>query len=355
MDTKITPYRRVISALKGHFTDKVPFTVYDFMVPRCAAERELRNRGLCLVRLMCSYKIIYSDVTVKSVHYTDECGKNMIRTIYSTPYGDLTTLHSVSSYTNDWLVEYMFKSPDDYRKLHFLISNTIVVPDYDTALQTVLRLGEDYIVRDQIGLEPLQALISSMYMDSQEFCLQWMDNRDEILKLYDAITNLNRKIYKVVADGPLEISNYGGNVVPQIIGVDTFKKYYIPHYNEAAEILHKKEKLIGCHFDADNTIIMDEISSTDLDYIEAYDPGISPPISEARKKWPGKVLWINWPSSWHLEPLDMVRSRTGKLIEDTYPGNGFIIGITEDVPEERMLQNYAAIMDGIEEYERVKY
>ena len=27
----------------------------------------------------------------------------------------------------------------------------------------------------------------------------------------------------------------------------TFEEYYVPHYNEAAEIMHRHGKLIGCH------------------------------------------------------------------------------------------------------------
>ena len=82
-------------------------------------------------------------------------------------------------------------------------------------------------------------------------------------------------------------------MVPQMIDANTFREYYVPHYNEAAEILHKKGKLIGCHFDADNTPIMSAIAKTDLNYIETYDPGMSPSVSEALKMWPDKALWIH--------------------------------------------------------------
>lgn len=348
-----TPYQLVMAALRGERPKKIPFTVYENKIPRCTLERELRNRGLCIVKRITSYKLRTPNIEVKSYRYTDERGRGLIRTIYTTPYGDLTTLAEPSGFTT-WRHEYMFKSPEDYKKILFMINDTIVEPNYEAAAKTVTDLGEDFIVRDNLCLEPLQSLISSSYMRMEDFCIEWMDNRDEILKLYEAFVQLARKIYPIVADGPLEFANYGGNVVPQIIGVENFKKYYLPHYNEAAEILHKKGKLIGCHLDADNTLIMDTIAETDLDYIEAYDPGMSPPVKEARKVWPDKVLWLNWPSSWHLFPADEVRDRTLALIEEAAPGHGFIIGITEDMPEDRWRQNFVAIMDGIDEYEASK-
>jgi len=335
-----------MSALHGEIPDKVPFTAYENKIPQCAVERDLRNRGLCIVYRMSSYRIIRPNVNVKSFHYVDERGRKVIKTIYSTPCGDLTTLEKPSGFTS-WTLEHMFKTPDDYKALLFMIKDSIVEPTYDDVIRKVKALGEDFVIRDRLHGEPLQILISR-YMGTENFCIEWMDNRDEILKLYDALVEIGRRVYPIVADGPLEFANLGGNVAPQIIGVENFKKYYVPHYNEAAQIMHKKGKLIGCHFDADNTTIMDAIGQTELDYIEAYDPGMNPSVREARKVWSDKVLWINWPSAWHLKPIELVRENTIQLIEEAMPGNGFIIGITETVPEDRWQSNFSAIMDAIE-------
>jgi hypothetical protein len=339
-----------MSVLRGEQPDKVPFTVYDIMLPRCSVERELRNRGLCLVKLSFSYKIIYPNVDIQSIHFKSDSGKALIRTEYKTPVGDLWTLSENTGHANDWPLEFMFKSPDDYKKLLYIINDAVIVPEYDNVEKMVNTLGEDYIVRDQIGLEPMQTLISSDYMGVNNFCMEWMENRDEILKLYSALNEMRRRIYGIVANGPLDLSNYGGNVVPQIIGPEVFRQYYIPAYNEAAEILHKRKKLIGCHFDADNTLIMDDIAKSELDYIEAYDAGMGPSIGEARSKWPDKVLWVNWPSSWHLKEEDEIPGLTGRLIKETGSQDKFIIGITEDVPEERWQTNFSLIMNGIDSH-----
>jgi hypothetical protein len=246
-----------------------------------------------------------------------------------------------------WTHEHIFKSPEDYKALEFFIRDSKIIPEYRVVLKTTEMLGDDFAVRDQIPLEPLQALISE-YMGAETFGYEWMDNRDEVIRLYHALVELNRKVYPVVAEGPLAFANYGGNVVPQIIGKENFKNYYIPNYQEAAEVLHKKGKLIGSHFDADNTLIMEDIGDTPLDYIEAYDPGISPPVDQAMNLWSDKILWINWPSSWHLHSLKEVYEDTVNLIQTAGDKGHFIIGITEDVPEDKWQGNYNAIMDAIE-------
>jgi len=285
-------------------------------------------------------------VTEKVYTFTDERGRKLNRTFFNSSAGELSTL-TENGINTIWTYEHMFKSSDDYKALEFYIRDSVIIPDYGRVSKAAQMLGDDFVVRDQIPLEPLQALISE-YMGTESYGYEWMDNRDEIFRLYNALVELNRKAYQVVSESPLEFANYGGNVVPQIIGKENFRKYFLPNYEEAAEMLHKNGKLIGCHFDADNTLIMDDIADTTLDYIEAYDPGISPPVDQALNLWHDKVLWINWPSSWHLHSVKEVYEDTVRLIQKAGDKGRFIIGITEDVPEELWQRNYSAIMDAVE-------
>jgi len=343
-----TPRERVMAALRGERPEAVPFTVYEEKLPRCVAERKLRERGLCLVRRVRSYRTFRPHVTWREERFEDEEGRALVRTVLSTPHGDLTTLEEPAGFTS-WRHEHLFKSPDDYKALLFLIRDTVVEPAYDDVADLAEELGDDFVVRDNLPLEPLQNLISSDLMSMEDFGIQWMDNRDEMLKLFDALVEVARKIYPIVADGPLTFCNYGGNVVPTVTGPAVFRDYYLPHYEEAAEALHKKGKLLGTHLDADNTPIMDLVARTSLDYIDAYDPGMGPSVADARAAWPDKVLWINWPSAWHLRDEDGVRAGTRQLLREAAPGDRFLIGITEDVPEDRWRGNFRAILDAIEQ------
>jgi hypothetical protein len=115
-----------------------------------------------------------------------------------------------------------------------MVRNSRIVPDYAGAEKLERMLGDDFVVRDQICLEPLQALISD-FMGAETFCYEWMDNRDEVLKLYAALTEMNRQVYSVVADGPLELSNYADSGCPHC-GRENYARYFMPHYEEDAQI-----------------------------------------------------------------------------------------------------------------------
>jgi len=367
----LNPAKRVEMALRHQFIDKVPFTVFGTYwggvnvenptmpfikyMPQSTIERNLRNKGLCIVDMTYwGYATVKPDVKIKSTVY-DENGRFMVRTDYNTPYGDLFTVKEVSGFTT-WAHVKLFKNPEDYKKILFLIQNTKVISDNDYGLKLLKTVGEDVILRGDFGFEPLQELITGDYFNTEQFSIEWMDNRDEMLKLYNAIVDIRRKAYKVVAGSPLYYVCYGGNVSPAIISPENFKKYYVPHYEEAAEILHAKNKILACHFDANMRLFKDIIADTNLDAIEAFTPypDTDMTMKEAKEAWGKKALWINFPSSLHLSTQEKIAEVTGQLIDDGGP-EGLLIGITEDVPEDRWWTNYTTIIETIDRKFDINY
>ncbi len=344
----MTPTEKVMISLRGGHSDCVPFTIYESKIPQCQAEREMRNLGLCIVnRTVPAFKTCLPNVKIKSETW-DENGTTMTRTWYETPVGNLTSLSEGAGFTT-WIHEKMFKGPDDYKILRFLLADEVYTPCYETFKKAEEAFGEDILLRAGFGLEPLQTLISSVYIDMQDFCVEWMDNRDELLKLYDIIVEKHRKIYPLVAESPASHANYGGNVVASLIGPEVFKKYYLPHYNEAAEFMHKHGKFIGTHLDGNCRLIASTVAESALDYIEAFTPApdTDMTLKEARQSWPDKTLWLNFPSSQHLLPDQELRKKTIELLDELDSMDGIIMGITEDIPESRWRKSCRAIMDGL--------
>ncbi len=374
----MTPRQRVEQALRGGHSDCVPFTIYETMIPQCTAEREMRNRGLCIVkRDVPVFETHYPNIRVTQHTYWDSLGtdgqgaisrrdvegtvqkipksrrRQMTRTVYETPKGELSTLIEAAGFTN-WRHEKMFKTPADYEAIRFLIQDEVYEPTYDRFARAQADFGEDAIFRAQIGLEPLQTLISGMIMGMQDFCIEWMDHRHEVLKLYEALVANRRRIYPIVAQSPASHANYGGNVVPEIIGLKNFERYFVPHYNEAADVMHQHGKLIGCHFDANCKLLSGAIARTDLDYIEAFTPAPNSDMTlgEARQAWPDKVLWLNFPPSVHLKPDAEVAQITVDLLNEVTTVDGLLVGITDDIPPDRWRDSCRAIMNGLQQHAR---
>lgn len=345
-----TPRRNVEAVLNGEMTKRIPFTIYENKLPPCRTERELRNRGLCIVqRMVPVYEIQWPNIAVKSIHYTEK-NKKFVRTEYQTPVGLLFSITEPVGFTF-WTHKRLFSNREDYKALLFMIKDMQLVPAYEKFIKAVESDGGDSFFRGSLGYEPMQALMAE-YMFPETFCMEWFDNQDELLKLYEALICKRRETYKLCAKSPAMVFNYGGNVIPEVLGLDRFKKYYIPHYNEAAEILHAHGKKIGVHFDANCKLFANEIAKTDLDYIEAFTPApdTDMTLAEAREKWSDKILWINFPSSVHLDTIDVIKETTRDLLKQINGPDRFLMGITEDIPEDRWQNNLLAISDILDEY-----
>ena len=64
-------------------------------------------------------------------------------------------------------------------------------------------------------------------------------------------------------------------------------------------VQNEEGKFLGCHLDANNRAILATVRESRLDFVEAFTP---PPdcnvaVDEALEAWPGKRLWVNFPSS----------------------------------------------------------
>jgi hypothetical protein len=346
----LSPRERVEIALRGGCGDRVPFTMYECMIPQTRVEREMRNRGMCIVDRRGVFKTHRPNVKVTE-EMIREGGRNLVRTHFETPVGSVNILTQRAGFTT-WVHERMFRSPDDYKVIEFLIRDEVYDESYGAYAAAQEASGGDSILRAQIGLEPLQELISGRMIGMETFCYEWMERRDDLLKLYAALVEKRREVYPLVAESPASHTNYGGNVVPEVIGLDTFEKYYLPHYEEAAEIMHRHDILIGCHFDANCRLLSEAIAATSLDYIEAFTPSpdTDMTLAEARTAWPDKVLWINFPSSQHLLDDEAIEAIAHGFAEQIGDPSGFLVGITEDIPQERWQQSCPAIMDGLERH-----
>ncbi len=338
-----TPRKRVEAILRGETPDKTPLTMYETMAHQCTAERRLRNEGMCIVyRRVNVFRTHRPNVKTRRENVVID-GAPHVRTITETPVGTLTELARPAGFTS-WRVEKPFKRPEDYKVLKFMAEDEHYEENYAAYARMDEYLGEDFILRAGVGPTPLHHIMVHC-MGVETFAIEWAERRDEILDLCETMAAKRREVYRLIANSPASHANYGGNEVPEMMGVERFAEYCVPLYNEAAEELHKGGVLLGTHLDGNNAAWAHVIAESALDYVEAFTP---PPdcdlsVKDALRLWPDKFLWINFPSSVHLKPIEDIEQTTRELLREAAPGDRFIIGITEDIPDERWQENMLAI------------
>jgi hypothetical protein len=345
----MTPRERVEAVLRREVPDKTPFTIYENKLPQCSVERHLRNDGLCIVERRVPVVRSHTPSVFTETHEYQEEGVAYVRRVIRTPVGDLTTLDRPAGFTT-WHIERVFKRPEDYRPLLFLIHNTHYEPCYEEFLRAQEWKGEDLILRANIGLTPLHQIMIG-WMGVETFAVEWSERRDEVLELYHALADQHRRLFPLIAQSPALHANYGGNETAEVMGKERFERYVVPLYNEAASIFHRHGKLLGAHLDGNNKSWATAVAESGLGYVEAFTPApdCDMTLAEALAAWPEKVLWINFPSSLHLASIETIEQTTRELIQTAVPGNRFILGITEDIPEDRWQENLLAIARAIGE------
>ncbi len=344
----MTPRERVEAALHDRPVDQVPLTIYRGMLPCGERERRLRELGLgfCVRVGVTTSHAPNVDIETRTVV---EDGKTVTYERVRTPVGDVTSKHGAGGgYGSSVRLEHYIKRPEDYAVLEFWLRDTVCEPAYDEFHQITAEMGEDGYVMTAIGYSPMMEMLVN-YMGLERFSLDLADRPDAFFGLYELLRKRRRRVYEIMAESPSEVVLYGGNVHPEIMGMERFARYIVPCYDEAADVLHAGGKIIGVHMDADNRVFAPTVAASKIDLVEAFTP---PPdcdlsVAEARDAWPDKTLWINFPSSVHLATPQRIRKTTEEILDQAAGMSRFLIGITEDIPRHVVLDSLTVIAETI--------
>jgi len=319
----------------------VPFSFYDRLFPEGFDTAPLVAKGMAF----CARRMVFRKVTpnVKVTEVRESDGR--IRTIYETPIGTLTSLYRVAALALT-PVEHPIKKRDDYRVAKFIVEDARYEPDYETFLAACARVGNTGKVITETCYEPLLD-VEITWLGQERFCYEVADNNDAVMELNEALAENHKKMYEVVAASPADYVLYGGNVVPEVLRPERVRDYVCPCWNAFADRLHEQGKKIGVHLDANNRLILDVVGNSKLDFVEAFtpQPDCNVSVAEARAAWPGKSLWINFPSSLHIQSAETIREATLEIVRQAGDRKGFLMGVTEDVPREHIQRSVTTILD----------
>ncbi len=349
MRKAMTVRARVAAALRREPVDRIPFTTYRSLADFGEEWAQLSALGVGYSVRVPLAEIERPNVTTDSCRY-EENGVPYRRHTVRTPVGEVSMVSRLeAAYGSEWIIENYVKTPDDYRTVEFMIKDTVYKPSYDHYHEEVAKVGEGGYVSGNMGYSPLMEMRVRL-LGLERFSLDMYDRPDLFFSLYETMRAKEREAYPILADGPADLVIYCGNTSPEIIGRERFEKYCVPCYDELGEMLHAKGKWLGSHMDANNAEWAEVVAASQLDVIEAFTPAPDTDMSvaEARAAWPEKTLWINFPSSLHLASRERIQEHTRTMVRES-GGRGFIVGITENVPEHAWRTSMPAIAEALAE------
>ena len=339
---------RIKAVLSGGQPDKVPWTIYSMLLPRGHLERKMRDMGLGIVGGCGLCKTSMPNVRVETRTEGD-----YVYTTYHTPVGEasskIRTGLKFQSPGGSAIVEHPIKGIEDIEVIRYMFEDVVYEPDYDSYGQLESELGVDGVITSGIGYTPLMEIIINQ-MGFKTFAMTLVRHPEAIDELVEAFGRKQIELLKILADSPVEIIGLGDNIDGVFVSPSLFEKYLLPYYNKYAELL--RGKVIMSHMDGRLRVLKKLIANTKLDVIEAFTPPPMGdlPIREAKEAWGDKIIWMNFPEEIFLRSADEIRNFTIGILEDIAPGDGFIIGITEDINPDHFGKGMEIVTETIYEY-----
>ncbi len=349
----MTPRERILAALTWGEPDYIPWGVKPNHLPRGTIERRLRNMGMGLTIEFPVFRTKLDNVVIEQ----KIVGDYLYRT-YRTPLGDLSEKIKINlpseggERSTQWKVEPLVKGPKDYEILEFIIENLSYQPQYREFVLVDAALGGDGITYTSIGYTPFMELMIN-YMGFRTLALELRRNLGKVERLLEILDEKKQEACKLAANSPAKIVLLGDNIDEVLVNPRLFRRYCLPYYQEYAEILHDKGKLVGSHMDGRLRLLKDLIADSYLDFIHGFTPppGGNLTIREARKTWGRRIaIWVNIPEVVFYYSPPKLRDYIRSLIKEAAPGDGFMLGITETVPPERRSEGYIVITETVMKY-----
>lgn len=247
-------------------------------------------------------------------------------------------------------LEYPFKTSNDYPAILSMINSIQYEATFNEFVNIDSQIGKYGYCYCWAGYDPMHEIILEI-MGMEKFSYEWTDNRNQILELYYALREKHREMYRLIAKCPAELVIYGGNIPTSFVSPKMFEAYYLPCYEEFAEILKEADKRIGAHLDDKSRRLSEMFTRCPWNVMEALavkpDGDIS--VTDARNLWPNRVLSILFPSSvLYLSSVEIYEFAK-QLVKEAGLAKGFLISLTEEVPEEEKEKVFSNIARAIYE------
>ncbi len=356
----MTPRERIMAVLQGEEPDKIPVVSWESLRigEQGGWQERLTERGLGIIRLGFAYQpcFIYPllmdpghpDVKFTQDYYSEE-GINKTRYSFETPVGVITSVSRMNPH--EFLLpsteEHFVKERIDWRVVNYLFRAQLdqMAPNYELFEMIEEGLGEKGITYGVVEKTPFSRAWVEL-ATAERALIDFQEQPEEICEYVEIQTRLHHRIAGIMAESPVKIVNIVDHIT-DFIAPRYFNSYCLPIYEIYADALRGTDKILACHMDGRLGHLKEEIASSPLELIESFTV---PPIgdislSEAREKWPGRILFVNCPPHLNRSSPDEIRKGYEQLQDEWGTKNGLVIENSEDIPLEKVEMNLSIALD----------
>ena len=348
---EITMRDRMLALIQGRAHDRVPFVMYDGILPVDDVIAHLGRERVGRLKWSAVHRVEHPHCRFESETYRVE-GAPWLRNTLHTPAGSIYEERAFEpAYETSSIRKHYVQEPADYDVLWAYLEDSTVLEDYARYHRDQAELGD-------MGL-PLAAVERTPY---QQLWVQWVgldylayhmiDYPDRVAHTMDLLRKRAREIFEIVRCSPASFVDVPDNITAPTIGPRRFREYCVPLYDELADLLAEDGVPVFVHMDGDLKPLWQAIAESKVGGLDSFAPAPDndTTVAQALALWPDKRLWVNFPSSVHLRAYDEVRAEAEAILSAGGQSGRLQIQVSENVPYAVWRTSLPAIVDAIDAY-----
>jgi len=295
-----------------------------------------------------------------TVKVTTEKSGNAIVTTYETPLGVVGTKDILSPRLKEMGVEsplrkeFMIKEESDYNIVSHILEHTIYEPDYEGYLAYDNKIGEQGVTMAYVNRSPLQRLLIEI-MGYEKTYFEMQDNPGKVAHLFELLHENAGEMTDIAVRSPAPLIWSPDNFHALITSPKLFRRYCVPYFRELSEAVHGVGKFLFSHADGEVLGLLEPFVESGVDVIEAFapEPMTRCTVAEARRVCGNKVMiWGGIPSAMLGDEFgeDDFEAFIRNIFKEAAPGDGFILGVGDNVMPESIFERVRRVRDYVDKY-----
>jgi hypothetical protein len=329
----LTMRERILAVVQGRELDRVPLVMYEGILPAVTVQACLGRERIGLMRWSNIHRVQYPHCRFETRDYYVDGRKWQRNTIHSSAGSIYEERAFETVYNSSSIRKHYVQEPEDYEVLWAYLQDSVILEDYDRYHRDQAELGDDGT--------PLVAIERSPY---QQLWVQWVgldmlgyhfaDCPDRVQHTIDLLRQRAQRIFELAARSPAPFIDFPDNITAPAIGPKRFREYCVPLYNELADMLADRGAPVFVHMDGDLKPLWQAITECKVGGLDSFAPAPDndTTVAQAVAMWPDKRLFINFPSSVHLRPVDQVRAEAETILAAAGHTGRLQIQLSENVP-----------------------
>jgi hypothetical protein len=347
----MTMRERILAVVHGRELDRVPFVIYEGMLPTEELWQELGRERIGFMRWSAIHKEEHPHCRYEIEDYFVGQDRWQRRTLH-TPRGAIYEERAFEPvYNSSSVRKHYIEKPEDYEVFWAYLEDCVLLEDYDRFRQDQAELGDDGTPLVAIERTPYQQLWI-IWVGLDNLANHYADCPDRVEHTIGLLRARERRLMELAARSPATFIDFPDNITAPAIGPRRFRDTCVPLYDELADQLAGRGGVVFVHMDGDLKALWPLIAQSKVGGIDslAPTPDNDTSVADAVRLWPDKRYFVNFPSSVHLRDHAGVREEAERILAAGGHTGRLQIQVSENVPLFAWRTSFPAILDAVEAF-----